>query len=94
MKELFSWGEVQNLRRLLIAISIQLGQQFSGSNMIHYYAPVIFQGSMGRNTSLIIGGCLQITYLLAAAFQSSGWIAMADGHFSWRVQRDLASVSS
>lgn len=32
-KELFTWGETQNLRRLLIVISIQLGQQFSGSNM-------------------------------------------------------------
>lgn len=31
--ELFSWGEVQNFRRLLIVISIQMGQQFSGSNM-------------------------------------------------------------
>jgi MFS family permease len=31
--ELFSWGETQNLRRLLIIISIQMGQQFSGSNM-------------------------------------------------------------
>lgn len=32
-KELFQMGEVQNFRRLLIVISIQLGQQFSGSNM-------------------------------------------------------------
>lgn len=32
-KELFQGGEVQNFRRLLIVISIQLGQQFSGSNM-------------------------------------------------------------
>jgi len=30
-KELFSWGDVQNLRRLLIIISIQMGQQFSGT---------------------------------------------------------------
>ncbi|KAI8712825.1 MFS domain-containing protein [Fusarium sp. LHS14.1] len=68
IKELFSWGEVQNLRRLLITISIQLAQQFSGSNMINYYAPVIFQGSMGlnRNTSLIVGGCSQITYLIGS----------------------------
>lgn len=60
-KELFSWGEVQNLRRLIIIISIQMGQQFSGSNMINYYAPVIFQDSMGmsRNMALILGGCAQ-----------------------------------
>ncbi|KAM6509636.1 hypothetical protein FALCPG4_017285 [Fusarium falciforme] len=68
IKELFSWGEVQNFRRLLITISIQLGQQFSGSNMINYYAPVIFQDSMGlsRNISLIVAGCAQITYLIGS----------------------------
>lgn len=32
--ELFTWGEVQNLRRLLITITIELGQQFTGSNMM------------------------------------------------------------
>lgn len=60
-KELFQWGEVQNLRRLIIIISIQLGQQFSGSNMINYFSPIIFQDSMGlsRNLSLILGGAAQ-----------------------------------
>lgn len=32
-KELFSWGDTQNLRRLIIIISIEMGQQFTGSNM-------------------------------------------------------------
>ncbi|KAF2183504.1 putative sugar transporter [Zopfia rhizophila CBS 207.26] len=69
VKELFTWGKVQNLRRLLLTISIQLGQQFTGSNMINYYAPVIFQQSMGlnRNLSLILGGCAQCTYLIGSA---------------------------
>ena len=40
--ELFSWGQVQNLRRMFITITIELGQQFTGSNMINYYAPVMF----------------------------------------------------
>ncbi|KAI1075786.1 general substrate transporter [Whalleya microplaca] len=68
-KELFTWGEAQNLRRMLITISVQLGQQFSGSNMINYYAPVIFQNSMGlsRNLSLVLGGCAQCTYLVGSA---------------------------
>ncbi|KAF3019706.1 hypothetical protein E8E14_007612 [Neopestalotiopsis sp. 37M] len=67
-KELLSWGPEQNLRRMLLTISVQLGQQFSGSNMINYYAPTIFQGSMGlsRNLSLILGGCAQITYLVGS----------------------------
>ncbi|RYP23375.1 hypothetical protein DL767_008829 [Monosporascus sp. MG133] len=69
LRELFTWGEVQNLRRLLLTISIQLGQQFSGSNMINYYAPVIFADSMGlgRQLSLILGGCAQCTYLVGSA---------------------------
>jgi MFS family permease len=66
-RELFQWGEVQNLRRLIIIISIQLGQQFTGSNMINYYLPTILQDSMGlnRNLSLILGGAAQwcVSYL-------------------------------
>lgn len=67
--ELFSWGEVQNLRRMLITITIELGQQFTGSNMINYYAPVMFQTTMGlsRNLSMILGGCVQCTYLVGSA---------------------------
>jgi MFS family permease len=53
---------------VLLTIGIELGQQFSGSNMINYYAPVIFQNSMGlsRNLSLILAGCAQITYLIGS----------------------------
>lgn len=68
-KELFTWGKVQNLRRLLIIISIQLGQQFTGSNMINYYGPTIFQNNMGlsRNLSLLLGGGMECTYLVGSA---------------------------
>ncbi|KAE8153679.1 general substrate transporter [Aspergillus avenaceus] len=68
-KELFTWGEVQNLRRLLITITIELGQQFTGSNMINYYGPVMFQETMGmsRNLAMILGGCIQCTYLVGSA---------------------------
>lgn len=37
-KELFTMGKEQNLRRTVLTIFIQLGQQFSGSNMINYCA--------------------------------------------------------
>ncbi|RAK95888.1 sugar porter family MFS transporter [Aspergillus ibericus CBS 121593] len=69
VKELFTWGEVQNLRRLLITITIELGQQFTGSNMINYYGPVMFQETMNmsRNLSLILGGAMQCTYLVGSA---------------------------
>lgn len=69
IRELFTWGELQNLRRLLLIISVQLGQQFSGSNMINYYLPSILQDNMGlsRNLSLILSGCAQCTYLVGSA---------------------------
>lgn len=68
-KELFSWGKIQNFRRLLITISIEMGQQFTGSNMINYYAPVMFQENMhmSRNLSLLLGGATQCTYLVGSA---------------------------
>jgi MFS family permease len=68
-KELFTCGEVQNFRRLLITITIELGQQFTGSNMINYYGPVMFQETMGmsRNLAMILGGCIQCTYLVGSA---------------------------
>ncbi|KAL2833959.1 general substrate transporter [Aspergillus pseudoustus] len=68
-KELFTWGDEQNLRRLLITISVELGQQFTGSNMINYYGPVMFQTTMGmgRNLAMILGGAIQCTYLVGSA---------------------------
>ena len=45
-RELFTMGKVQNLRRLLITISVELIQQFSGSNMINYYGAVMYQENM------------------------------------------------
>lgn len=67
--ELFSWGETQNFRRLLLIISIQLAQQFSGSNMLNYYLPVILTDNMGvsREMSLLLGGAAQCTYLVGSA---------------------------
>ncbi|KAL4802012.1 general substrate transporter [Aspergillus unguis] len=68
-KEIFTWGEEQNLRRLLIIITVELGQQFTGSNMINYYGPVMFQTTMGmgRNLAMILGGAIQCTYLVGSA---------------------------
>jgi MFS family permease len=67
--ELFTNGETQNLRRLLLTISIELGQQFTGSNIINYYAPVLFQENMGmsRNLALVLSGAAQCTYLVGSA---------------------------
>jgi MFS family permease len=69
IEELIYMGKSQNFRRLLLTISIEFIQQFSGSNMINYYGPVMYQENMGlsRNLSLILGGCTQIAYLFGSA---------------------------
>jgi sugar porter (SP) family MFS transporter len=68
-KELFSLDETQNFRRMLITISLQLCQQFSGSNFLNYYLPTILQSQLklDRNMSLILGGAAQCTFLVGSA---------------------------
>lgn len=40
----------------------------TGSNMINYYAPIVYQQTMdlSRNLSLILGGCTSLTYLFGS----------------------------
>jgi sugar porter (SP) family MFS transporter len=66
--ELLTGGRVQNLRRLALCCAVNLMQQFTGANMINYYAPVVYANTMGlsRNLSLILGGCTVLTYLAAS----------------------------
>lgn len=67
-KELFTTGKIGNFRRICITIAIMFMQQFTGSNMINYYAPVVYTNTMNlsRNTSLILGGCTSLTYLVGS----------------------------
>ncbi|KAG7699352.1 hypothetical protein KL950_000791 [Ogataea haglerorum] len=69
----FRFGELfeihnGNLRRLILSCGIMIMQQFTGSNMINYYAPIVYQNTMhlSRNTSLVLGGCCEIVYLVGA----------------------------
>jgi MFS family permease len=66
--ELLRGGRVQNLRRMILAALVNVQQQFTGSNMINYYAPVVYQNAMGlsRNLSLILGGCTSLAYLVGS----------------------------
>jgi len=43
-------------------------QQFTGSNMINYLAPIVYEQTMhlSRNLSLVLGGCTAITYMFAS----------------------------
>lgn len=67
-KELFQGGKVQNLRRIILCMAVNVMQQFTGSNMINYYAPVVYESTMGlsRTLSLILGGCTSMTYLVGS----------------------------
>ncbi|RPB16305.1 general substrate transporter [Morchella conica CCBAS932] len=67
-KELFIGGKIQNFRRICLAIAVMVMQQATGANMINYYAPVVYQQTMGltRNMSLILGGCTSLTYLVGS----------------------------
>jgi len=67
-KELLLGGRIQNLRRISLCCAVNVMQQFTGANMINYYAPVVYANTMGlsRNISLILGGCTSLTYLAAS----------------------------
>ncbi|CAG7916118.1 unnamed protein product [Penicillium olsonii] len=69
-KELWSGGSMGNLRRMILAAVVNIQQQFTGngSNMINYYAPVVYQNAMNlsRNLSLVLGGCTSLAYLVGS----------------------------
>ncbi|KAK0201198.1 general substrate transporter [Desarmillaria ectypa] len=67
-KELIENGHIGNFRRICLCIGINVMQQFTGSNMTNYLAPVVYQNTMGlsRNLSLMLGGCTSITYMFAS----------------------------
>ncbi|KAH7080301.1 general substrate transporter [Paraphoma chrysanthemicola] len=61
-------GEQKFLYRTLLGIGGQFMQQLSGINLITYYAPVIFQQSVGisRDLSLLLAGFNGIAYFLSS----------------------------
>ncbi|CAG8076186.1 unnamed protein product [Penicillium salamii] len=68
-RDFFSHGKLQNWRRLLLIILIEIMQQFTGSNMINYYAPTVYTDAlhMSRNMSMILSGCTSLAYLVGSA---------------------------
>ncbi|KAF7554275.1 hypothetical protein G7Z17_g3022 [Cylindrodendrum hubeiense] len=61
-------GEQRYLHRILLGIGGQFMQQLSGINLITYYAPVIFQQSVGisHDLSLLLAGFNGIAYFLSS----------------------------
>ncbi|KAH7383776.1 general substrate transporter [Pyrenochaeta sp. MPI-SDFR-AT-0127] len=67
-KSMFKNGQQKFLYRTLLGIGGQFMQQLSGINLITYYAPVIFQQSVGipRDLSLLLAGFNGIAYFLSS----------------------------
>ncbi|KAH6613009.1 MFS transporter [Boeremia exigua] len=65
---IFKGGPQRFLRRTLLGIGGQFMQQLSGINLITYYAPVIFQVSVGipHDTALLLAGFNGIAYFLSS----------------------------
>ncbi|KAK7051554.1 hypothetical protein VNI00_004533 [Paramarasmius palmivorus] len=67
-KDCFRNGEQRFLHRVLLGCGSQMMQQVSGINLITYYAPVIFQKSVGlsRDRSLLLSGFNGLAYFVSS----------------------------
>ncbi|EIW72337.1 hypothetical protein TREMEDRAFT_21790, partial [Tremella mesenterica DSM 1558] len=65
--DIFTQGHQRFLQRMLLAIMALCMLQISGINLITYYAPVLFQNTIGlnRDTSLLVSGFNGLEYWLA-----------------------------
>lgn len=66
--DLFRDGGIAANKRFYLALGIQFMQQMSGINIVTYYAPTLFQSSLGMSgrMSLMMGLLLQVWYFLAS----------------------------
>ncbi|KAH9926349.1 general substrate transporter [Amylocystis lapponica] len=73
-KEEGSWGDlfkdngINGNKRFYLALGIQFMQQLTGINIVTYYAPTLFQESLGmtQEMSLFLGCFVQLWYLIAS----------------------------
>jgi sugar porter (SP) family MFS transporter len=67
-RDLFTMGEDRHLHRVVLAYVNQMFQQISGINLITYYAPVIYQNSIGMGSlmSRILAACNGTEYFIAS----------------------------
>ncbi|KAG8214220.1 general substrate transporter [Butyriboletus roseoflavus] len=88
--DLFKAHGIQGNKRFYLAISIQFLQELSGINIVTYYAPTLFQQSLGmsQERSLFLGCFLQVWYVTASFVtwytidrvgRRKLWISMACG---------------
>ncbi|GAA5995732.1 sugar porter family MFS transporter [Rhodotorula paludigena] len=64
----FTMGEQRFFHRVLLGMGSQFMQQISGINLITYYAPVIFETSVGlsHDLSLLLSGLNGVAYFLSS----------------------------
>ncbi|KAI4591524.1 hypothetical protein KJ359_013246 [Pestalotiopsis sp. 9143b] len=67
-RAMFKNGKQKFLYRTMLGIGGQFMQQISGINLITYYAPTIFQNSVGmtHNLSLLLAGFNGVAYFLSS----------------------------
>ncbi|KZT23359.1 putative sugar transporter [Neolentinus lepideus HHB14362 ss-1] len=65
-KDVFTDGGIMGWQRTAIACAVQAMQQFTGTNIITYYAPYVMENSVGlnRHQSLLLSGGLQLFFLV------------------------------
>ncbi|KAG8214247.1 putative sugar transporter STL1 [Butyriboletus roseoflavus] len=95
-KEKGSWSDlfkdhgIRGNKRFYLALGIQFMQQMTGINIVTYYAPTLFQESLGmsQERSLFLGCFLQVWYIIASFVtwytidrvgRRKLWISMAYG---------------
>ncbi|KAM0804459.1 general substrate transporter [Usnea florida] len=66
--DLFRGAGISADKRFYLAVGIQFMQQMSGINIVTYYAPTLFQTSLGmsQHLALLLGALLQVWYLGAS----------------------------
>ncbi|MCJ1381335.1 hypothetical protein MMC17_004445 [Xylographa soralifera] len=67
-KDLFKGHGISSHKRFYLALGIQFMQQMSGINIVTYYAPTLFQTSLGmtQEMSLFLGCFVQLWYVIAS----------------------------
>ncbi|KAI9685306.1 MAG: hypothetical protein M1822_004679 [Bathelium mastoideum] len=66
--DLFRSNGISAHKRFYLALGIQFMQQLSGINIVTYYAPTLFESSLGMSSrmALLMGCFLQLFYILAS----------------------------
>ncbi|EDP51422.1 hypothetical protein KXV70_002633 [Aspergillus fumigatus] len=69
-RNIFKRDEVSTGHRVLLAYGMQFMNQVGGINLVVYFIPTVLNSNVGlsKNLSLIIGGCVQIMFVIGSFF--------------------------